>query len=208
MSDITLHDAIFTQRAMRRLLPDPVSDEDIRYVIEAAPRAPSAANGQQWAFIAVRDAALRKEIGALYLEIAARLVKPASEGGASLDEASRKVYGHAWRFAERIGDAPVHIIACMRHGVAGDDDASRESSYYGSIFPAVQNLMLAARSRGLGTVLTTLHLAEEPRFKKILAIPDKVQTVALIPLGYPDAGWKQPLRDDVDEVIHWDGWRG
>ena len=80
------------------------------------------------------------------------------------------------------------------------------STYYGSLYPAVQNLMLAARYCGLGTVLTTLHLIEEPRIKQILEIPDEMNTEAIIPVGYPEGRFAQPLRAPAAEVTHWERW--
>ena len=162
-AELSIHDAIHTLRAMRRLRPDPVPEQEIRYVIECATQAASATNAQQWAFVVVRDAEQRRKVGALYLEIADKLVRPSAEEGSPLAEDTRKVFLHAWQLAERMSEVPAMIVACMREGVAGEA-ASALASYYGSIFPAVQNLMLAARARGLGTTLTTLHLAEEKRF--------------------------------------------
>jgi nitroreductase len=208
MSDggnLSIHDAIHTLRAMRRLRPDPVPEQEIRYVIECATQAASATNAQQWAFVVVRDAQQLRKLGELYLEIADELVRPATEEGSELTEETRKVFLHALKLAERMPEVPAMIVACMRERVEGEA-ASALASYYGSIFPAVQNLMLAARSRGLGTTLTTLHLAQEQRFKEILGIPESVQTVALIPIGYPTGQWKTPVRRDLDGVTHWDRW--
>ena len=203
--DLSIHDAIHTLRAMRRLRPDPVPEEEIRYVIESATQAASATNAQQWAFVVVRDAEQRRKVGELYREIAEKLVRPAAEEGSGIPEETRKVYGHAWAFAERMPEVPAMIVACMREPVAGEA-VSANAAYFGSIFPAVQNLMLAARARGLGTTLTTLHLAEEKRFKEILGIPESVQTIAMIPMGYPTGKWKQPFRRPIDEITHWDRW--
>ena len=204
-AELSIHDAIHTLRAMRRLKPDPVPEQEIRYVIESATQAASATNAQQWAFVVVRDAVKRRKLGELYLEIAEKLVRPATQEGGGLSEETRKVFLHAWQLAERMPEVPAMIVACMREPVAGEA-ASALAAYYGSIFPAVQNLMLAARARGLGTTLTTLHLAEEKRFKEILAIPESVKTVALIPIGYPTGKWKTPVRRSVEQVTHWDRW--
>ena len=80
------------------------------------------------------------------------------------------------------------------------------STHYGSIYPAIQNLMLAARARGLGTTLTTLHKAAEDEIKAILEIPDDVDTVALIPIGYPEGRFGRPKRRPSRDVTHWDRW--
>jgi nitroreductase len=81
-----------------------------------------------------------------------------------------------------------------------------QATWYGSIFPAVQNMMLAARARGLGTVLTTLHLGAEQAVKDLLGIPDDVATVAIIPIGHPEGEWKKPVRRPSEELTHWDQW--
>ena len=85
-------------------------------------------------------------------------------------------------------------------------DLAWSATWYGSIFPAVQNLMLAARSRGLGTVLTTLHLLDEAPFKKILGLPDDVHSVAIIPVGHPEGKFGPPVREPVETFLHRDRW--
>jgi nitroreductase len=202
MSDISLHDAIFSLRAMRRLKKDPVPEEDLRFLIEAATQAASGHNGQGWGFIIVRDAEQRRRIGEAYLELAARSVKTALDN--EMPEADRKVYQNAWRMAERLVDIPALIVCCMRGPVPSD--RAWQSTYYGSIYPAIQNLMLAARSRGLGTLITTLHLLDEKPFRDILELPDDVHTTAIIPVGYPEGKFGKPLRDPAESVTHWDRW--
>lgn len=187
---------------MRRLKKDPVPEADLRFLIEAATQAPSGHNMQSWGFIIVRDADQRRRIGEAYLELAKTSVKTTLDG--EMPEADRKVYQNAWRLAERFVDIPVLIVACM-HGPIPDTPAW-ESTYYGSIYPAVQNLMLAARSRGLGTVLTTLHLLDEAPFAKILELPNNVHTTAIIPVGYPQGEFRRPLRAPAESVTHWDRW--
>ena len=127
------------------------------------------------------------------------------EGEIDLPDEQKKPWAHALRFAEHIGKAPALIMVCM-HGEPPPGESMLASSYFGSIYPAVQNLMLAARSRGLGTVLTTLHLGNESAVKQVLGIPASVQTVALIPIGIPTGEWKRPKRKPAKDVIHWDTW--
>jgi nitroreductase/3-phenylpropionate/cinnamic acid dioxygenase small subunit len=204
MDQPSFEEVLFTTRAMRRLRPDPIPEQELRFVIEAATQAASGQNTQPWSFVVVTDPGLRRQIGAVYLEIAERAVRPGAEGSQPMPEAMRKVYAHAYRFAPRFGDAPALVVCCMNGPRPAE--LSWSATYYGSIFPAIQNLMLAARYRGLGTVLTTLHLAEEARIKSILGIPADVDTVAIIPLGYPEGKWARPLRRPAREVTHWDRW--
>ncbi len=206
MGTISLEEAIFSTRAMRRLSSDPIPEEDLRFVIEAATQAPSAANTQTWAFLVVRDPDLRKRVGEIYRDLGNRLVRDAAEGRAGLPEETRKVYEHALAFSERVSQVPALIVVCMCEKPPAD--LSLAASFFGSIFPAIQNLMLAARSRGLGTTLTTLHLADEERFKQALGIPEDVQTIAMIPIGYPTGEWGRPRRRPASEVTHWDRWGG
>lgn len=203
MSELSLRDAIFSLRAMRRMKKDPVPEEDLCFLVEAATQAASGHNQQSWGFIIVRDAEQRRRIGEAYLELATTSVKTALES--EMPEADRKVYQNAWRLAERFVDVPALIVACMRGPIP--TDRAWQSTYYGSIYPAVQNLMLAARSRGLGTVLTTLHLLDETPFAKILELPDDVHTTAIIPVGYPEGEFGRPVRAPAESVTHWDRWR-
>ena len=202
MSDISLRDAIYSLRAMRRMKKDPVPEEDLRAIVEAATQAASGHNQQTWNFIVVRDADQRRRIGEAYLELAGTSVKTALQG--EMPETDRKIYDNAWRLAGRFKDVPALVVCCMQGPVPSD--RAWQSTWYGSIYPAIQNLMLAARARGLGTVLTTLHLLDETPFRKILELPDEIVTVAIIPVGYPEGEFGKPLRDPAERFTHWDRW--
>jgi nitroreductase len=197
-------EVLFTTRAMRRLRPDAVPESELRFIVEAATQAASAHNSQSWAFVVVTDREQRRRIGDAYRELAERAVKPGADGSLGLPEHERKVWANAYEFGQRFHEVPALVVCCMR--AAHPRTPVMSSSFYGSIYPAIQNLMLAARYRGLGTVLTTLHLADEARFKKILEIPDDVSTIAIIPVGYPAGKWKRPVRRSAGEVTHWDRW--
>ncbi|MBI2913839.1 MAG: nitroreductase family protein, partial [Chloroflexi bacterium] len=164
---------------MRRLKPDPVSEDLIWKVLEAAIRAPSGGNRQPWNFIVVRDAETKRKIAEYYLDGWSKsygLIKQA----ALASPATARTYASAEYLANHLADVPVLIIATVNHsGVAPVSPPGA------SIYPAVQNLMLAARALGLGTALTTLHRAHEAEVKQLLGIPDGVETMALIPLGWP-----------------------
>ena len=202
MSDISLRDAIYSLRAMRRMKTDPVDEADLRFIVEAATQAASGHNQQSWSFIVVVDPEQRRRIGDAYLDLAKGSVKTALEG--EMPEADRKVYDNAWRLAGRFKDVPALVVCCMQGPVP--TDRAWQSTWYGSIYPAIQNLMLAARSRGLGTVLTTLHLLDEQPFRKILELPDDVVTVAMIPVGYPEGEFGKPLRAPAETFTHWNRW--
>lgn len=206
MTEPSLHEAIYTLRAMRRLKPDPVPEADLRYLVDAATMAPTASNTQPWAFIVVTDPEQRRALGEIYRDVGRRFVRDEALAGGKLDDSSTRVYRNAMILVEGMVKVPVQIVVAAR----GEHprDPIRGASFYGSVFPAIQNLMLAARSRGLGTTLTTLHKARERDVKRILDIPDGFSTVALIPVGYPRGRWGRPLRRSSREALHWNRWGG
>ena len=201
---LSLVEAIYSLRAMRRLLPDPVSDEDLRFLVDAATQAPSASNTQQWAFIVVTDAEQRRRLGEIYREVGRAVIRDQALASGRLSPATEKVYRGAMVLVEGMGSAPALIVVAARGG--HPHDAVQAAAWYGSLFPAVQNLMLAARSRGLGTTLTTLHKLREADVKAVLGIPDGWETVALIPVGHPRGRFGPVLRAPSAQVTHWDRW--
>ena len=201
--EISLFEAIHTQRAIRRFTDDPVSDEVIERILEAAVRAPSGRNMQPWRFIVIRDAAIKQKIGEYY-----RLAcEQAGIGQEPIPGLSKKVNDSVTHLAFHMGDAPVLILACYEY--LNEDAVGPSTLLTGSsIYPAVQNLLLAARALGLGTSLTTVHSMFESEIKDLLGIPANVQTAALIPLGYPspEERFGGSRRRPVAEVTHIDRW--
>jgi nitroreductase len=196
-----LFEAMHTQRAVRRFAPDPVPSEAVSRVLAAATRAPSGGNSQPWSFLVLRDAEVRRQVGTLY--------RDAWEAGgidrftSDPDPAKARVYRSAKYLAERMGEAPVLILACVESGGRGPSFTTGAS-----IYPAVQNLMLAARALGLGTVITTIHRGREGEIKELLSIPDDMTTAALIPMGYPaeGAGFGPVRRRPASEVTYLNRW--
>jgi nitroreductase len=200
-----LFEAMSTQRSMRRLKPDPVPDAVIRQILDLAICAPSGGNRQGWSFVIVRDAARRARLGDLYLESWGELLKVpyyAAASQAPPDSPAGRMLASARHLAEHLGEAPVLVLAC----IALDPGASPTVTTGASIYPAVQNLMLAARALGVGSCLTTIHKYRDAQVKALLGIPADVETAALIPLGYPLGKFGRPPRRPVTEVAHWDGW--
>jgi nitroreductase len=204
MSEVSLHEAIYSLRAMRRLRTDPVPDAELRALVDAATQAPTAENAQNWAFIVITDPELRRQMGALYRGLGEVAIRDGALASGALDPKTDRVYRNALVLVEELGDAPALILVATRG--APPEDPVAATAYYGSIFPAIQNLMLAARARGLGTTLTTLHRLRERDVKALLGIPDEVTTIALIPVGYPRGRWGRPLRAPAATVTHWDRW--
>lgn len=212
---VDLFDAIHTLRAVRRFRPDPVPDALVERVVAAATRAASARNTQPWAFLAVRDTRLKAALGELYLRAWRQAEAYTRRAHADADIEQRADYAPMMRavdhLAVHLGECPVLILACLdtrRLGPLADGAGTILSpqSAYASIFPAVQNLMLAARGLGLGTALTTLHAAVEGDIRSLLGIPDHVHVAAIIPLGYPRAPFRQTTRRPLEEVLFFDRW--
>ena len=195
-----IFEAINTQRAMRRLKPDSVSDELIWKLLEAAIRAPNGGNRQPWNFIVIRDAETKKKIGEWYLDgwnKSYGLIRQA----ALANPETAKAFASADHLANHLAEVPVFIIATVNHsGVAPVSPPGA------SIYPAVQNLMLAARALGLGTTLTTIHRVREEEVKQLLGIPEGVETMALIPVGWPKGKFGAGPRLPVEKVSYWEKW--
>lgn len=196
-------EVIGTQRAMRRLKSEAVPDEYIKKIIWAATRAPSGGNRQGWRWLVVTDPANKKQIQEWYNELWSKALASGYGAGAGLPEEERlsneRVMKSATYLAEHMHEVPVLIFACSLTG--GGDIVSGSS-----IYPAVQNLMLAARALGLGTALTTVHRGHQQDIRQLLGIPESVETAALIPVGWPKGKFGTGFRKPVEEVTYWDRW--
>ncbi len=218
MAEIELFDAIHSARALRRFRPDPVPDEILTRVLDAAIRAPSASGAQHWLFVVVKDAEIRARLGEIYRE-SSRVVqaeyaerpKPAHLGDRQY-ELMRKSSGYLF---EHLAHAPVLIVAALKLGapgsrhspLAGEQELARYWRLSGaSIYPAVQNLILACRALGLGTVLTTIHGYFEDQVKAVLALPAEAHTYALMPVGWPLDKFGPIKRRPLAEVAFRDRW--
>jgi nitroreductase len=203
---IDLFEAIGTLRAVRRFTDEPVSDEELWTIIEAATMAPSGGNRQPWNFIVIRDPDTKRRIADYYrqaweatygkLEAPPPGSRPSGAGPQGLGPA----YRSAEHLAHHLADTPVLIMVTTQGAGFGTSVTGS------SIFPAVQNLMLAARALGLGTTITTLHRLHEAEVKKLLDIPDDIETMALIPVGRPSERFGPPRRLPVGEVTFWEKW--
>ena len=194
-----------TQRAIRRLKTDPIPDAALRQIMDAAICAPSGGNRQGWSFIVVRDPAKRARLGELYREAWSELMKvPYYRDAASAppDSPAGRMLASARHLGQHLGEAPVLILAC----IALDPGAQPTLTTGASIYPAVQNIMLAARALGIGSCITTIHRFRDAQMKELLGIPSDVETAALIPLGYPLGKFGRPPRRPLREVAFADRW--
>ncbi len=198
-------DVVTTQRAIRRLKTDPIPDAALRQIMDAAICAPSGGNRQGWSFIVVRDPAKRARLGELYREAWSELMKvPYYRDAASAlpDSPAGRMLASARHLGQHLGEAPVLILAC----IALDPGAQPTLTTGASIYPAVQNIMLAARALGIGSCITTIHRFRDAQVKELLGIPSDVETAALIPLGYPLGKFGRPPRRPLREVAFADRW--
>ncbi len=191
---MSLGEAIFTQRAIRRFKSDPIPDEDLRHILESAIRAPSGGNGQPWHFVVVRDADLRAKFAPLYHEAWWAKRRDEGIGGPADIPASLQP---AMRLADEIGQAPVLVLVCA---------TSKGAGAIGSVIPAAQNLLLAARAVGVGGTITTLHLQVEERVHQLFRVPEMVEIVYCLPLGYPRGHFGPAQRRPLSEVCSYDQW--
>ena len=197
-------EAMRTQRAIRKLRPDPLDNALVLELIEFAMKAPSGSNAQNWGFVVVRDrramaqlARLNRMAWGLYARVA-RYVK-------RNDEKSTKLVTAGQYFADHFEETPVVVVACLR-GRAPWFPLVAATSFYGSIYPAVQNLLLAARAVGVGANLITLPLWNVRGVKRAIGLPCGVTPCALIPLGWPLGRYGPTSRSDVGDVVHLDRW--
>jgi nitroreductase len=198
-------DVVTTQRAMRRLEPRPIPEAVLRQIMDAAICAPSGGNRQGWSFVVVRDPAKRARLGELYREAWGELMKVPYYAGAAKEppeSPAGRMLASARHLSEHLGEAPVLVLAC----IALDPGVKPSLTTGASIYPAVQNLMLAARAHGIGSCITTIHRFRDAQVKELIRIPADVETAALIPLGYPLGRFGRPPRRPLREVAFADRW--
>jgi nitroreductase len=201
MDQIGLFEAIGTQRQHYRFRRDPVPSEVLDRVVEAATKAPSGGNCQPWEFIVVTDRALIQRIGEMYRDLYVENNGPGPKPG---EPPEPEGYRAGRTLARHMHEVPALIFVCVDHTRGYMPYRVGEpivrDRYASSIWLAVQNLFLAARALGLGTRLTTLHLYREAEFKALLSIPEHVETMALVPVGYPRGRFAPPNRRPFGEV--------
>lgn len=210
--DMPLGEAMMTQRAVRRVYSEPVDDAVVLRCIELALRAPTGNDGQNWEFIVVRDRRVKEELAKRYRQawkiqrdVVLRRRLKTDESIAGIARAMEWQIDH---FAE----IPVLVVACLRLGAReGRLPVVRmphiaESAYWGSIYPSVQNLLLAARAMGLGASLITLPLWSQRASRRILGLPRDVTPCCIVPLGWPRGRYGPTTRRPVGEVAHLDGY--
>jgi len=210
-----LYDAMSTLRAVRRLKPDPIPAEVQERILTAATWAPTGGNVQPWRIIAVTDADKKGQMEALYKPLWEQYIAGYRQRMEKMDEAGRKgaerTIGAGDYLASHMHEAPLIAVFCFNPHIMAitDKDQPRPTVVGGgSVYPAVQNFLLAARNEGLGCVLTTLLCMEEPAIKTMLGMPDDWYTCAHIPVGYPVLGGHGSIsRRGVEQMVYHNGWK-
>jgi len=197
-----LVEAMETQRAIRRLKSDPVDEAVILRLIELALRAPTGSNSQKWEFIVVRDpkvkaglARLNWQLWRIYGRIGKRITQ-------QNPKRRRLLAAVQWQ-AEHFAEVPVIIVACLKGWYIPFVHLSA-TTHFGSIYPAVQNLLLAARAINLGATLTTIPIWNLIAARRVLGLPWNITPCAVIPLGWPLGRYGQTTRKPVHEVVSFD----
>ena len=203
-----LYQAASTLRAVRRLKPDPIPDALLRRVLKAATWAPSGGNRQPWRVIAVRDPAIKQRFAELYRPRWSAYTKSYRPQFDTMPASFQGAITAGDYLAEHLHETPVVAVFCFDPGGLAITDAELDRPSVvggGSLYPAVQNLLLACRAEGLGCVLTTLLCAEEQAVRELLGIPDPWATYAHVPIGWPVGGGHGPIaRRPVESVAYAD----
>ena len=196
-----------TTRSVRKRLDltKPVAREVIDECLQLAVQAPTGSNVQGWRWIVIDDSDTRAALAALYRRSAEGYLSAASEPASSGTNAqTQRVFSSAMYLMEHLHEVPVHLIPCIQgnppNGLAG-------AGFYALIYPAVWSFQLALRARGLGSCLTTLHLAHADEAAALLGIPDGITQTALLPVAYTvGTDFKLAKRSPVSEITHWNSW--
>ncbi len=198
MEEVGVLEALFTTRSFRRFKKDPGPEEALWKVLEAATMAASGSNTQGWRFLVVQDDSVRRRLAELYRE-QGQGARSTGIGTRFADEAGQRLWKAVLHLMDNFDEAPVHIVVCgVPYGGGQTSDPS--------VYAAMQNLSLAARNLGLGTVITTLLRARQKEVKELLDIPEEMELVAVLPFGYPKGKYGRPPRQPVQEVTYWERW--
>ena len=195
--DMNIGEAMFSQRAIRRFKPDPISDEDLKIILDAASKAPNGGNRQPGRFLVIREREKIRQFGELYREAwwAKRRDEKVPWTTREAIPDSDKNHQSAALLADEIKDAPAVILAF------GPGKGSANS-----VFPPVQNLLLAARALGIGSTLTRLHPQVMDRVRQMFKIPEEMELHCCLPMGYPRGRFGPTTRLPTAATTHWDQW--
>jgi nitroreductase len=207
---LDLYEAMSTQRAVRRLKPDPIPEEVLQRVLTAAMWAPTGGNVQPFRLLAVSDSTKLSTIQTLYQQEWSEYTKAMRAAGDQLPEARQRMMRAGDYLAAHMSEVPVLMVVCFNSALMAITDAGLNRPSIvggGSVYTAVQNLMLACRAEGLGCVLTTLLCFREQEMKSLLGIPEEWGTCAAVPIGYPVLKGYGPIaRRPAGKMVFQDTW--
>jgi nitroreductase len=202
----SVDELLSTTRAVRKRLDltRPVGREVILECLRLAMQAPTASNAQDWRWLVITDADKRAAIAEIYRSIGDQYLAYAAANES--DPQTQRVYQSALSLTETLAQVPVHVIPCLQRRIDGNDLLGAASAW-ASIIPAGWSFLLALRSRGLGSVWTTMHLAKEQEVAELLGIPDTVTQAALFPVAYTiGTDFRPAARPPAETITYWDTW--
>jgi nitroreductase len=206
----TVDHLLTTTRAVRKRLDldRPVEPEVIEECLRLAVQAPTGGNSQGWRWLVVTDPAKRLALAELYREIWGPYIAASQNARPDADPQQQRVVDSSSYLAEHLHDVPVHVIPCIYGRGLGGGELVESAGLFGSIYPAVWSFQLALRSRGLGSVFTTLHLPKWREAAELLDIPEGVVQTALIPVAYYTGDdFKPAARRPLEKMVYWNGWK-
>lgn len=194
-----------TTRSMRRLKPDPVPDALIRKILEAGAGAANGGNFQRWRFLVIKDPKIKQAVQVYYKRAFDTVVGPRYSTSPPppgvTPERYQRQHAAVQYLTEHFHEAPVWVVACL------DEGSTAPTRWSGaSIYPAVQNMLLAARALGLGATLTTRHLLCEKETEAALGLPAGVHSYAILPIGWPMGRFGPVGRGSLAEIVYQDRW--
>ena len=202
----TVDRLLTTTRAVRRRLDytRPVERQLILDCIRLSQQAPTGTNAQHWRWLVLDDPEKKRALGEIY----ARGIPLLDEfAKTAKDDQTATVYNHARDFAARLGEVPALVIPCLEGRLDSEAELVHQTTYFGSIYQAVWSFQLALRSRGLGSVFTTMHLAFEKESREILGLPENVVQTALLPVAYTlGMDFKPTQRPPPESITYFNDW--
>ena len=206
MDIASVDELLSTTRSVRKRLDldRPVGRDVILECIQLAMQAPTASNAQDWRWLVITDADKRAAIADIYRSIGADYLAYAAKDAS--DPQTQRVYASAFSLTDTLGKVPVHVIPCLTSRI-DNSNMLVAASAWASIIPAGWSFLLALRSRGLGSVWTTMHLAKEKEVAEVLGIPETVTQAALFPVAYTiGTDFRPATRPPAETVTYWDSW--
>jgi nitroreductase len=206
MDVASVDELLSTTRSVRKRLDldRPVGRDVILECIQLAMQAPTASNAQDWRWLVITDADKRAAIADIYRSIGADYLAYAAKDAS--DPQTQRVYASALSLTDTLGKVPVHVIPCLANRI-DNSNMLVAASAWASIITAGWSFLLALRSRGLGSVWTTMHLAKEKEVAEVLGIPETVTQAALFPVAYTiGTDFRPATRPPAETVTYWDGW--